>query len=78
MKDYDIDAMQDVLEEHGIIVEHDLEKGIAEDFIVCYESNREYESPIPDACKESDFERAERLQRELDKMKRMYSMANER
>lgn len=78
MRDYDIEAMQEILAEYDIEVSFDKAKGIASDFIDCYITQREYEIPVPCPNKESDFERAERLQRELDKMNRMYSMANER
>lgn len=76
MREYDIEAMQEVLEEHNIEVPFEVAKEIAEDFIVCYQSNREHESPVPSLSKESDFMRAERLQRELDKIKRELKSAN--
>lgn len=78
MRDYDIEAMQEILHDYDIEVSLDKAKGIANDFIDCYTTHRECETPINGVCKESDFERAERLQKELDKMRRMYSMANER
>lgn len=77
MRDYDIEAMQEVLEEHGIEVTFNKAKEIAADFIDCYISNREGEAPIPCPNKESDFERADRLQRELDVMKRKYNLAKD-
>lgn len=73
MREYDIEAMQEVLEQHGIEVSFDKAKEIAEDFIVCYQSNRECEAPVPCPNKESDFMRAERLQKELDILKRKYN-----
>lgn len=73
MRKYDIEAMQEVLEEHGFEVSFEKAKEIAEDFIVCYQSNRECEAPVPCPNKESDFERAERLQRELDNLKMKYN-----
>lgn len=73
MRDYDIEAMQEVLEEHGFEVSFEKAKEIAEDFIVCYQSNRECEAPVPCPSKESDFERAERLQRELNNLKSKYN-----
>lgn len=73
MREYDIEAMQEVLEEHGFEVSFEKAKEIAEDFIVCYQSNRECEAPVPCPNKDSDFERAERLQRELDTLKRKYN-----
>ena len=77
MREYDIEAMQEVLEEHGIEVSFETAKDIVEDFIVCYEANRECESPVPCPNKESDFMRAERLQRELDNLKRKYNKEHE-
>lgn len=73
MREYDIEAMQEVLEEHNIEVSFEVAKEIAEDFIVCYQANRECESPVPCPSKESDFMRAERLQGELDNLKRKYN-----
>lgn len=73
MRQYDIEAMQEVLEEHGFEVSFEKAKEIAEDFIVCYQSNRECEAPVPCTNKESDFERSERLQKELDNLKRKYN-----
>lgn len=78
MRDYDIEAMQEILAEHGIYVSSQDAKSIASDFIDCYITHRECETPRHMNCLESDYARAERLQRELDKMKRMYSMVNER
>ena len=73
MREYDIEAMQEVLEEHGFEVSFEKAKEIAEDFIVCYQSNRECEAPVSFPNKESEFERSERLQRELDNLKRKYN-----
>lgn len=73
MREYDIEAMQEVLEEYGIEVSFETAKGIANDFIDCYISNREHEAPVFFADKESDFQRAERLQKELDILKRKYN-----
>lgn len=73
MREYDIEAMQEILEEHGIEVSFDIAKEISDDFITCYQSNRECEAPVPCPNKESDFVRAERLQRELDNLKRKYN-----
>lgn len=73
MREYDIEAMHEILEEHGIEVSFDKAKEIAEDFIVCYQANRECEAPVPCPNKESDFMRAERLQGELDILKRKYN-----
>lgn len=73
MREYDIEAMQEILEEHGIEVPFDIAKEIADDFITCYQGNRECEAPVPCPNKESDFVRVERLQRELDNLKKKYN-----
>lgn len=73
MKDYDIEAMQEVLNDYGIEVSFEKAKDIASDFIDIYQNNREHESPVYFSNKESDFMRAERLQKELDNMKRIYN-----
>lgn len=73
MRDYDIEAMQEILAEYDIEVSFDKAKGIANDFIDCYITQRECEAPIPCPNKESDFVRAERLQRELDNLKKKYN-----
>lgn len=77
MREYDIEAMQEILEEHGIDVSFDTAKGIAEDFISCYQANRESETPVSFGETESDFMRAERLQKELDALKRKYNKEQE-
>lgn len=73
MRDYDIEAMQEILAEYDIEVSFDKAKGITNDFIDCYISNREHEATVSFSNKESDFERAERLQIELDNLKRTYN-----
>ena len=73
MRDYDIEAMQEILAEYDIEVSFDKAKGIASDFIDCYITQRECEIPVPCPNKESDFMRAERLQKELDILKRKYN-----
>lgn len=77
IREYDFEAMQEILAEHGINVTFDEAKGIANDFIDCYITHRECEAPIPCPNKESDFERADRLQRELDAMTRKYNSAKD-
>lgn len=77
IREYDVEAMQEVLAEQGIEVTFDKAKEIAEDFIDCYISNKEGEAPVPCQNKESDFMRAERLQRELDIMTRKYNTAKD-
>ena len=78
MRDYDIEAMQEILAEYDIEVSFDKAKGIASDFIDCYITQRECEIPVPCPNKESDFERAERLQKELNAMLRKYEIEKER
>ena len=73
MREYDIEAMQEILAEYDIEVSFDKAKGIANDFIDCYIAHRGCESPVPCPSKESDFMIAERLQRELDNLKKKYN-----
>lgn len=42
MKNWDIEAMQEILQNYGINVSFDRASNIASDFIDCYMANREY------------------------------------
>lgn len=64
MRDYEIEAMQEILAEYDIEVSFENADGIASDFIERI-TQIECEIPVPCPNKESDFERTERLQKDF-------------
>lgn len=68
MREWDVEAMQEVLENYNINVSYDKASNIASDFIDCYMGNREAETPV-NYGGESNFDKIQRLERELEKCK---------
>lgn len=68
MKEWDVEAMQEVLLNYNINVSYDKASNIASDFIDCYMSNREAEAPV-NYGGESSFDKIQKLERELTELK---------
>lgn len=68
VRDYDVEALHEIMHDNGIDVPLETTKKICEDFIDCYISNREAESDHCLCDGETDFQKLEKLNKKVNRL----------